>query len=324
MQSNGAQAADFIRCRNRFLIFAHVKPDGDAIGSLFGLAHALRKLGKEAVAVLPDEIPLKYRALLRDEPFLPNVPEDRRFDGWITLDCSRADRIAGGAGFSLANAPCPVLHIDHHADDDVQTCCTLIDGNAAATALLIAELLADFPDAWDAKTATFLYLGLATDTGCFRFGNTDVRAFSCATQLRAAGADHNAIVNAAFFSKSANQQKFEAELILHCEKSACSGKLLYAVIPQELLDRYHFDMRDGESVIELLREIDTTVVAVLIYPRDGGWKLSFRSKDPQISVGKIARLFGGGGHELAAGATVCSMELDSLIAKMTEEVEKVL
>ena len=86
-------------------------------------------------------------------------------------------------------------------------------------------------------------------------------------------------------------------------KLAADNRIAYAVIPPELTEKYNFNLKEDEGLIDLFREIDGVVIAMLIYHGAGSIKISMRSKDSRYPVGPVARFFNGGGHELAAGAT---------------------
>jgi phosphoesterase RecJ-like protein len=169
-----------------------------------------------------------------------------------------------------------------------------------------------------------LYLGIITDTGSFKFTNTTSNTFKTASYLLTKGVDLTKLNNAAYFSKKFNQLKFEAEMINNYLKCDLDGRYAHAIIPQELFDKYNFNMKDGETVIEYLREIDTAIIAVLIYPKDTAVKVSLRSKNPAYPVGPIARKFDGGGHEMAAGITFENHTFEEVDKLLYEAIKEVL
>ncbi len=109
-----------------------------------------------------------------------------------------------------------------------------------------------------------------------------------------------------------------------CLKSAFDGKLVYAAVPEELFEKYNFSMRDGESVIELLREISGVTVAALLYPMGKDVKISLRSKDKNYPVGPVARELGGGGHAMAAGITLKDVSLEAAGKILLEKIGNLL
>lgn len=291
-----------------FVIVGHEKPDGDAIGSVCGLSCLLLDNEREVKTIFTDELPEKFKSIIPVK--IDNqitIEELNRFDYLVVLDCARSSRINLPSNINLKDVAIPILNIDHHVDNDIDGTINYINNHAAATAEIISVMASHLEDKFNIaishECAEMLYLGIVTDTGSFRFSNTTSTTFAMASFLLSKNANIEKIINAAYFSKKINQLKFEAEMINTCLKSACNNKYIYATIPQELFDKYQFDMRDGETVIEFLREIDTAIIVALIYPRDGNIKVSLRSKKICCPVGPIARKFNGGGHDMASGIT---------------------
>ena len=324
------EAAEILAGFRRVLIAAHEKPDGDALGSALGLGRLLRDNGRQATVLLPEPLPEKFRALAGTEFVTSAAGLDlRAFDGFVALDSARDSRVALGpelafAELAFAELALPILNLDHHVDNSVSADWSCIAGDAAATAELVCDLAGENGWTISADAATWLLLGIITDTGSFRFTNTTGATLRTAALLRDRGARWEEVVNAAFFSKPLRQQRFEAAMLRDCVKSACGGRFLYAVIPDELFAEYQFDMRDGETVIDLLREVEGVVIAALVYRRNGAFKLSLRSKDGRYPVGPIARAFDGGGHQMAAGATVHAGSFAEAEALLLEQVTRIL
>ena len=319
------EAAEILAGFRRVLIATHEKPDGDALGSALGLGRLLRDNGRQATVLLPDPLPEKFQELAGDDFITSAVGLDlQNFDGFIALDSARDSRVALGPELQLSALNVPMLNLDHHVDNSVQADWSCIAGDAAATAELVCDLAGENGWTISPVAATWLLLGLITDTGSFRFSNTTGATLRTAAMLRDCGAQWESVVNAAFFSKPLRQQRFEAAMLRDCVKSACDGRFLYALIPDELFAEYQFDMRDGETVIDLLREVKGVVIAALVYRRNGAFKLSLRSKDGRYPVGPIARTFDGGGHQMAAGATVSAGSFAEVEALLLEQVTRTL
>ncbi len=321
------QAAGVIDRYDRIAVLAHEKPDGDALGSALGLVHILRSSGKSADAFLPESIPAKYETLAGTD-YLNSMNRamlTRDYDLMVVLDCASSERIALGSRLELGDLGIPVLGIDHHDSNTLEADWLYVDGKCAATAELVCRMAESAKWQISAEAATMLLLGLITDTGSFRFSNTNSSALQTAGRLHEYGAEWDKVVNTAFFSKPFNQLQFETDLIQHHVKSACNGRYLYGMITDELLKKHNFDMRDGEAVIDLLREVSGVMIAALLYPSKGKVKLSMRSKDKDYPVGPIARKFGGGGHLMAAGASVDTTPEEAeklLLEAVTETLDK--
>ncbi len=317
-------AVETLQRVHKLLVVTHRKPDGDAFGTALALTWTLRANGKEADCLLCGEIPIKYREFA--DGYLTGIRREElaAYDCVVIVDTARTSMVETGELPVEALWDRPVLNIDHHPDNSVQGTwnCVMPETAAAAEAVwLIVESLK-----WQVPTqaATLFLIGLITDTGGFRFANTGAEALKAAAGMLQAGADLIRINNQVFFSKPLNQQRLEAELILH-ELHICEDKrLAWAVITPELLRKFDFDMRDGEGVIERIREIDGVLIAALIYPRNDGVKVSLRAQDPRYPVGPVARANGGGGHEMAAGITLENMNARQAAALLIPQLEALL
>lgn len=322
--NNFADIAKYLYENDSFLIVSHAKPDGDAVGSAAGLAEFLTANGKKADVLFADDIPEKFKKVVGCG-YLRNA-ELEDYKNLIVLDCARVIRL--NAVFKLEDFCGNIVNIDHHIDNDVKGDLNLVCGDASACALLITELAQYLVRTADwklsAACASALYLGIVTDTGSFRFSNTDSRTLRIAADLLEYGADSEKIMNAAFFSKKANQQKFEADMVLNHIRRDFDGRYIWAYLPEEMFAKYDFDMKDGEGVIEFLREIEGGIIAVLIYPKDDTFKVSLRSKDARYPVGPVARSLNGGGHEMASGITARGISKNELIDTLKNRIGELL
>lgn len=301
-------AAEFIRRHDSFLLLAHVRPDGDAIGSLFGLAATLRHNGKKATALMPEPGPDLYAAIIAGEPSEAQITG--RFGATICLDTSSVERL------SIENAmdklPRPILNIDHHPDNGLFGDYQLIDPTAAATAQIVADIIdaADF--AVPPNAATALLTGLIMDTGGFRFANSIPAAFRSAARLIEIGADHQKIINTMFFSLPVGRARLDAELVTANMRLEFGGRLALAHLSEELLTKHEVDIKNTEGVIDRIRELRGVEVAALYHRCQDGFKVSLRSQNPDYPVAGIARAMGGGGHALAAGCELKTNDPDKV------------
>lgn len=307
----------FAEVRNRILqaknilLATHLKPDGDAIGSTLGTAEFLKSIGKSCTVILPDGIPELYS--LQSYQYCDSLPADHQiFDLVILLDTAVPQRAGfdknGGVPECLTDR---LQLIDHHPDNPAYGKWNLLD-HRAATAEMAFELCESFQKPLPASSVNFFLMGLLTDTGGFRFDNTDPAALRSGARLLEYGAQLNKVVNQIYFNKPYNQQQFEAELLEKYIFWGCGKRVAWSIVPQSLLDKYSFDLRNAEGVIDQLRAIAGTEIVAIISRRAGNsYRISMRSKNPARPVIDLARKFNGGGHAMAAGM---SMEFDSLEA----------
>ncbi|MPM60787.1 Bifunctional oligoribonuclease and PAP phosphatase NrnA [bioreactor metagenome] len=302
----------------RPLLAAHLKPDGDAIGSTLGLAEFLRSCGKTPTVLLPDGIPELYR--LRAAEFQTAAPSDwAAFDLAVLLDTAIAARAGFGPEGGVPEAlRAKLLVIDHHPDNPGFGAWNCLQ-TVAATAEVVLQVCESSGTAIPRAAADWLLLGLVTDTGGFRFDNTAADTFRSAARLLDAGASLNRVVNQIFFNKPYRQQLFEAELLSHHVRWAENGRMAWAVVTPELLQKYDFDMRNAEGVIDMLRAIAGAEVVALISRRDPGFRVSMRSKNPAVPVVELAHKYHGGGHAMAAGMTVAAAGFEEVEAILERE-----
>lgn len=318
------QAAERIKAARSIAIFTHENPDGDAIGSSAGLALILREAGKRCGLFFGAEPPEIYRPFITTEYSTSLSQEEliRDYDLVIQLDTANTRRIAAPPGVAI-DAELPLLVIDHHVDNQQYGRWNVIEAKAATAGIIadLAELL--MADGISGRVATLLMLGVVTDSGCFRFDNTDPEAFHTAGKLLAAGADYKQIIERIFFSKPLNRIQFESELLSNHLELYCGGKIAVVKIPTEVIAKYGIIMANTEGLIDVFRAIEGVEITIMLYYRSNGMlKLSTRASNPERPVGPIARALGGGGHEMAAGCLIQDGDMDATATKLIELIRE--
>jgi bifunctional oligoribonuclease and PAP phosphatase NrnA len=311
----------------RVAVVGHARPDGDCIGSQVALCRVLRSRGVEAVCVNADPAPRRLRFLLGDTPFLLGAefaPAAAPHAGWcaVHVDCADGSR----SGPRLAQVfPRPLASIDHHISNDRFAERNLVDGNAAATAEIIAGLLLDAGLGFDATAAQGLYAGIVTDTGQFRFPSTTRRVFEITGHLIDRGADPATasaeLYEQESFAKLELLGRFLASFQLECSGRVCAGFLRLADFSETGATG-----EDTEGLVDFARAIEGVEVGLLLEERPNGTKASLRSKDPAMRVDQIAAAFGGGGHACAAGLNVSgapAVLYPALIAAVAAQLARV-
>jgi phosphoesterase RecJ-like protein len=300
-----SELGEFIRGNDNFLLLTHEKPDGDALGSIFGVFTVLRENGKKVDAFLPEQPPMRYSSFVPDGIIVGIAPKLDSYSWILCLDTSTPDRLGIDKSAKEKIPSYPIVNIDHHPDNKLFGRVNFINSESAATAEILFRALNDSGKMRiSQKAATALLIGIVMDTGGFRFDNTKTATFNAASALLALGADYPRIINTMFFSRPLSFVKMEAELVLKYVRTACSGRYAWAYLSDEILKKYGVDKKDTEMLIDSIRQIDGVEIAVLFYRKDDGFKISMRSKNKEYSVAKIARVLNGGGHELAAGAFI--------------------
>lgn len=309
---------DAAKNAGRILVVTHERPDGDAVGSSVGLWNLLNGNGFRADLFIQDAVPDFYRTFVPANAPVPTAATLKSdYAALVSVDASTGKRL-GLAGIDPAVVTIPFAALDHHPDHQDFAPVVYVDSGASSASEVVFQLARTAQWKISPDAATALLLGVTTDTGGFRFDNTSAASLRSAAELLDAGANHHRVIEKAFFSKPFNMAQFEAELFCGWLRTACDGRFAWFMIPDELLKKYRIDIRNTENLIENVRGIEGVEVAALIKPTasPGIFKISLRSKNPAVSVGKIARRLNGGGHELAAGGTI--------FAKSGEEAENIL
>lgn len=302
------------------MISTHVNPDGDGIGSGLGLYHALARAGKAVVFHMQDPVPAYLRFLPGSERIRHGQPNQSPQDLLITLDCGDYGRLGSAVGERRLYGH--LLNIDHHVSNTAYGDSNVIRVDACAVGEIVFDLLQALNLPVDRDIATCLFTSLVTDTGSFRYSNTDVRALEVATALVRAGAEPWA-VHAALYESVPPQQLRLAALALAGLRYFAEGRVGLIVVTEAMYAETGTGAEDTEGLIQFPRSVDTVEVAVLLRPAGGGaWKASLRSKR-YVDVAAIAAQFGGGGHQRAAG---CQLDgsLDAAVEQLLRAIQPVL
>ena len=182
MNGSARDVAAALAARQSFILTSHARPDGDAIGSSMALALALDALGKTATVVLRDPVPAPYLAFPGVERIRVAARIDAAVDAVVFLECTTADR-SGIDGLDRGF----VVNVDHHLGNTKYGTINWFDSSAAACAEQVADVIDALGVPWTPAIAAHLYLGIATDTGSFRYGSVSARTFDTCRRLADAG-----------------------------------------------------------------------------------------------------------------------------------------
>ncbi|MDP0500944.1 MAG: DHH family phosphoesterase [Verrucomicrobiota bacterium JB022] len=302
----------------KLAVLGHVRPDGDCIGSTVGLVRALRAQGFDAIGINHHTVPANLKLFVADTPlFQDHEVADLSERVAIAVDCAGKKRL----GEPVAAAfPQIAINIDHHISNENYGERNLIDGDASATAEMLAALFLDLGWEIDAVAAQALYIGIATDTGQFRFSSTTKRTFDLACHLLEQGADPAVAAHELY----ANESRAKLALLqrfLSSFRYLCGGRVCLGVVHDEDWGLTGANKDDTEGLVDYARDIEGVEIGVLLEQRDGQLKGSFRAKDGSKRVDLLAKQFNGGGHAAAAGFNPqCSLE--ELLERLEPALEK--
>lgn len=304
-----------LKDNDNFTILTHRSPDGDTLGCGFALCAFLRNIGKHANVINSDEIPKRY-------DFLCDWYSPEEFEEKFVIAVDVADNKLLGDNLKKYQEPGAVdLCIDHHISNTKYAKDTLLDATAGAAAMIIYELISDAGKI-TAQIASFLYTGIATDTGCFKFQNTDSRAHYYAAKLIEAGADFYHINRRMFEIKSKNVVAAERAITSEM-KFFCNERVAVNVISLSILQKYGVDLSEIESISSFPLTIEGVCAGVTVKEKATGvYKISLRTTE-QLNASSICNAFGGGGHIRAAGCEIIG-ELYEVIEKLINKISECL
>jgi len=328
--SDFQKAVDLINKSNNCLLTTHTKPDGDACGCIVAMSDTLVALGKKVKALMLSPMPEWYDFLfaekvpvLGEDVDLDQLTEGRfgEFDLIIIVDTNSFSQLPKFDQY-LKQADKPVLIIDHHVTADGLGDVELVDSDAAATALIVYDLLKYAKWSVTEKIAEALFVAIATDTGWFQFRNTDSRVYRACAELIDAGAKPIEIHESLY--QNFSHQRFKLMVaMLNTLELHLDGRYATQYLLQRDFEQTGATHKDTENLINECQRISTIeAVALFVELKDGRFRCSLRSTGG-VDVSTIAARFGGGGHKMAA-ATYLPGPLENAKQLILEEVSKKL
>ncbi len=309
IMDSGADFAKQLRAVGKVLarakrvgVISHARPDGDAIGSAIALGSALRGIGCEVTVLNQDGVPDSLAFLPgSDGVSRPSeFPNGIEVDVLVILDTGSHDR-AGTQALATFRGEHQVINIDHHDSNPGYGDINLIDIESPATGQIVFQLIDEMGWPLDAVARDNIFVAISTDTGSFQYPSTTATTYRIGADLIEAGADVGKLSQLLYESYPLRRLELLRELMKDMEIRD-DGRVAFFKMPRSLVDKLHLVATDTEGLIDLIRSIDSVVVAVFFEEmEDGRIRISARSKTPAVDVGALCSSFGGGGHTLAAG-----------------------
>ena len=289
-----ADLCQYLKEHDNYLVLTHASPDGDTLGSAYGLKLGLKKLGKKVQVICPDEIPHKYDYFMDDSEcdFIPETVVAVDVAD-IKLLCYFWERFEGRID----------LNIDHHVSNTHYSKKLYLDDSAAACAESVYEILDELGVEFDKNIANALYTGLSTDTGCFKYANVTTRTHEIAAKLHSIGVDAADINRIMFDTKSKGRVKMEM-MVLNGAEFHFDDRCMMLAVTLDIQNKTGCTKSDMEGVASMSRSVEGVLVGVAIKESQKNvFKISLRTYDP-LDASAICKKLGGGGHKAAAGCTV--------------------
>ncbi len=289
------EAAQLLRERDDILILCHRNPDGDTLGSGFGLLHGLSSLGKRVKLACSDPIPEKYSYMF------PQAPQDFVEKFVVAVDVADPKLL----GDQLSHYGDKVdLCMDHHGSNKDYAENLLLEGDSAAACEVIYLVLKELGVDFTPLMADCLYTGIATDTGCFRYSNTTVRTHRIAGELMELGCRYSWINTLMFETLTRSRLAVERDALAGLEY-CFDGRCAIITLSRDMVEGNGSRDDELEGLAAIPRQIEGVQVGVTLKElKDrSGYKLSLRTTEEADASAICARL-GGGGHARAAGCSV--------------------
>lgn len=278
------------------LIVSHIRPDGDAVGSLLGLGLALQGASKNVQMVLTDGVPSAFRHLEGVDQIKTRVGGP--FDTFVTVDCADFKR----TGKAFESFRPPDLNIDHHITNENFGILNLIEGEEVATSAILTNHLPAWGLAITRPVASALLTGIITDTLGFRTANITPEAMRQVATLMETGVDMPELYMRGFVRRSYEATRYWAGGLSKLQRQ---DGIVWCTLTLEDRKAAGYSGNDDADLINTISAIDGFKVGMIfVQQADGRVKISWRALEPGIDVSPVAQHFGGGGHAAAAGADV--------------------
>ncbi|MAD51658.1 MAG: bifunctional oligoribonuclease/PAP phosphatase NrnA [Candidatus Marinimicrobia bacterium] len=303
------QINEMIIASERILLTTHENPDGDGLGSASTMYYHLQEEGKECRIINCSDLPVEYDFLNQNKIF--ELYDVKEHDKWlekcdlaIIFDVGDFKRVRGIKD-TINRNEIITINIDHHPhSEDHPFTLNVVDTNAAATGAIIFDYLKMARKKPMTKNmCEGLYTAIMTDTGSFRYSNTDAKCHEIAIECLKAGVETSRIYQRVYETKPQGGVRLLARVIDNITFDS-GGELAWFSIDQKMLDAANASSKDVDGFTDFVRSIKGVEVAVMVFENGtNSCRINFRSKG-KYAINDVAKYFGGGGHRFAAGAIV--------------------
>ena len=290
------ETAQYLLSHDNYCILSHRRPDGDTIGSTAALCLGLRQPGKTAHVLFNCEVSDRFAWL--HAGLTKEAAEEG--DTIVSVDVASPGMLPKSFLHLVGKID---LRIDHHSSATSFTEAELVDGKSASCAELTWDVLEDAGVTMDEKIAEAVYVGISTDTGCFRYSNTTDHTFSVAARCAKAGARVYELNQELFETNTLGRLKMQAWIVDHM-KMLRGGEMAIVAIPKSVEAEIGVTEDDMDNISSFPRTVaGVCMAATLRETADGDTKISVRAV-PGYDATLVTVPFGGGGHKGAAGGAL--------------------
>ena len=308
------EVLDTIKKYNKIIIFRHLRPDGDCVGSTKGLQRILKLTFPEKEIILQNCDFSDYLAFLGDEPA---IKDDSFYSDalGIVVDTATSNRISNQK-YKLCEY---LIKIDHHIPVEDYASINWVEEERSSA----CELIAAFYDAMkdelkiDSEAATYLYTGMVTDSGRFRFRSVSGDTMRLAGMLLDQGVDTDHLY-ANLYMKDFDEFKFQGYVLNHIKIT--ENGVAYLYIDTATMEKFGLSFEQASACVSYMDSIKNSLIWIAFIQSDNG-DIRVRLRSRFVTVSELASCYEGGGHACAAGATVHSKKQ---MKELLSEADKLL
>ena len=302
--------AAFFREHDYFCILTHDAPDGDTLGSAATLCRGLREFGKTAFILENPEVP-KHLAYLCEGLTVEAPMENATV---VSVDVAAPHMLVKNPNLDASKL---ILRIDHHGRSTSFAPLELVDATSASCAEIIYDILVELGVQMTSEIAIPLYTGLSTDTGCFRFANTNAHTYTTAAACAATGANLQPITQALFDTISLNKLRVQA-WVTENTRFLAEGKAALCAMPAGLAAQLGVAEEEVGGMSGFIRSIEGVCLAATLREDNEAGKIFISVRAvPGYDAAVVCEKFGGGGHKGAGGGST-TMSLAEAEEKMAQ------
>ena len=290
-----------LQAANSLLVLTHARPDGDGLGSMVAFTRAARAAGRGAQMFLLDAVPRRYQFLFageRTDPTEQFVSMADQADVIVILDTCALSQL-GKIEEAIGRRRDRLVVVDHHATSDDLTTAQWIDISAAATGVMVGEIIQALNWPIDLAAAEALVTAAMSDTGWLQFANTDSRCLRAVAEWLQAGVRMDKLYKKLYQSDRPERLRLMVRMLQSLELH-CNGRLAAMILRRPDFEQTGAVPAETENLINEALRIGSVETVVLLVENDHGVRVSLRSRD-RVDVSAVAAHFGGGGHRRAAG-----------------------
>lgn len=311
---------ELINNAKNIAILSHVDEDADAFGSSLAMKEMLKNKGKNAVYFLSKPIEHRLQFLSTDYVVYNEEESYGDFDLVLCLDCGDEKRL--GKRAAIFEKALKTVNIDHHYTNNGFADINRVDGNMSSTGEMIYDLLVEMGEEITKTIAEYLYCAIVSDTGCFKYSCASPKTLVVVSELMKKGIDHAELSRRIFDTEKIGALKLKGKVMNSIEQYF-EGKVSLVTLDESIFEEYSVIESDVGDVVNIPRSVEGTEISVSLRKTEGKVKVSLRSNGKH-NVGEIALKLGGGGHEMAAGASLGNIDLNDAKDKVIKIIGEVI